>query len=179
MSEAEMEHVTEPLDGAQMGIINGGGAAHGEAAAPEEAGPLRRLTTSPGQKLRTTVTIGTSADYTSAFARQVSDMVNTAYGYGRLSSSEVRQRLAMGDDDDRANRVLHLAWRDGKVVGCCSSTLQTPWCPRGCGHWGLLVVDVEAQGSGVASALVSAAENRLIDAGLASVQITILGPRRK
>ena len=53
----------------------------------------------------------------------------------------------------------------------CSSTLQTPWCPSGCGHWGLLVVAVEAQGTGVASALVAAAERRLVEAGLREVQI--------
>ena len=39
-------------------------------------------------------------------------------------------------------------------VGACSSTYATPWCERGCGHWGLLAVAPDAQGSGVASALV-------------------------
>jgi GNAT superfamily N-acetyltransferase len=104
-------------------------------------------------------------------------MANRAYGYPRLSPPEVMQRLGMGDDGKDANRVLHVAFRldpgsgDEILVGCCSSTRQTPWCPRGCGHWGLLVVDVEAQGTGVASALVRAAEQRLRSHGLQSVQI--------
>jgi len=123
------------------------------------------------------VEIGTSKLATQAFCCQVAEMANRAYGYPRLSPPEVSQRLSMGDDGKHANRVLHLAFRlqttDGEeiLVGCCSSTKQTPWCPRGCGHWGLLVVAVEAQGTGVGSALVRAAEQRLRLAGLQSVQI--------
>ena len=26
--------------------------------------------------------------------------------------------------------MLHLAYRNGKLLGCCSSTLQPPWTPR-------------------------------------------------
>jgi len=95
-------------------------------------------------------------------------MVCRAYGYCRVSKHEVRQRLHMGDG--QPNRV-HLAVRGGTLVGCCSSTLQTPWCPSGCGHWGLLAVDPAAQGQGVASALVAAAEALLYGAGLREVQI--------
>ena len=43
--------------------------------------------------------------------------------------------------------------------------------PSGCGHWGLLVVDVNAQGTGVASALVRTAEARLASLGCRQVQI--------
>ena len=77
----------------------------------------------------------------------------------------------MGDAGEQANRVLHLGWRDGHLVGCCSSTKAVGWAPRGCGHWGLLSVAQEAQGTGVASALVVAAEARLRDAGLGHVQM--------
>jgi GNAT superfamily N-acetyltransferase len=77
-------------------------------------------------------------------------------GFERLTESDVLNRLAMGDAGPRANRVLHLALRSGELVGCCSSTFQPPWTTEGCGHWGLLVVDKAAQGTGVASALVSA-----------------------
>jgi len=107
-----------------------------------------------------------------AFPERVSCMVNDAYGYQRLSPMEVIHRLSMGDSGDAANRVLHLAWRcDGELVGCCSSTTQVPWCPHGCGHWGLLVVNVAAQGTGVAGALVAAAEARLALHGLHQCQI--------
>ena len=46
-------------------------------------------------------------------------------------------------------------------MGCCSSTYQPPWTEDGCGHWGLLVVALSAQGTGVATQLVAAAERRL------------------
>ena len=142
-----------------------------DAPETDEAGPLRRISTMPSMNESVTVTIGTSSDAGNGFAKHVSSMVNSAYGYGRLSPHEVLHRLAMGDAGDDANRVLHLAWRESQLVGCCSSTLSVPWAPRGCGHWGLLVVAVEAQGTGVASALVAAAEARLHASGLASVQI--------
>ena len=97
-------------------------------------------------------------------------MVNDSYGYNRLSGAEVRGRLAMGDDP-HPNRVLHVASRGGTIVGCCSSTLQVPWCDDGCGHWGLLTVAEEARGEGVGTALVAAAEARLRAAGLDAVQM--------
>ena len=48
---------------------------------------------------------------------------------------------------------------------------MVPWQGPGCGHWGLLVVAVEAQGTGVGSALVAAAEQRLAASGLLYVGI--------
>ena len=182
----------DPLDGPRDGPIDG--------EAQEDAGPARRISTLSSRDA-VTVEVGTSALCTGTFATQVSQMVNEAYGYGRLSPGEVRQRLGMGDAGENANRVLHVAWRGDALVGCCSSTKQVPWCPTGCGHvcvataatqtampwrahalrkcalgcpppqWGLLVVAVEAQGTGVASALVAAAEERLMEAGLGSCQI--------
>ena len=117
------------------------------------------------------VVVGTSALATSDFVSACARMINMSYGYHRVSEGEICNRLAMGDSSDSANRVLHVATRGGALVGCCSSTKQTPWCPSGCGHWGLLVVDVAAQGTGVATALVTAAEQRLREAGLRQVQI--------
>ncbi|CAE7928883.1 unnamed protein product, partial [Symbiodinium necroappetens] len=114
------------------------------------------------------VVIGTSED--KHLARKVAELCNEAYGYRRLSENEAKGRLAMGDDED-ANRVLHLAFRGKQLVGCCSSTLQPPWTPRSCGHWGLLSVLPEAQGTGVASALIAAAERRLFESGCCAVQI--------
>lgn len=102
---------------------------------------------------------------------RVTEIVNTSYCYQRLSAGDVSSRIAMGDAGDHANRVLHLAHYEGDLVGCCSSTLQPPWTQPGCGHWGLLVVAAEAQGTGVASALVRAAEKRLKSHGRNMIQI--------
>jgi len=99
-------------------------------------------------------------------ARALTAMVNRSYGYRRVSEGEMRHRLSTA-----RNRVLHVAMRDGALVGCCSSTLHTPWSGPGCGHWGLLVVDPPAQGTGVASSLVHAAEQRLYSHGLRRAQI--------
>jgi GNAT superfamily N-acetyltransferase len=113
------------------------------------------------------VEIGTSAlAHDTEFVAKLSRMVNAAYGRHRLGVTEARHRLL-----SCGNRVLHVATRDGQLVGCCSSTLHTPWCEPTCGHWGLLVVDEAAHGSGVATALVAAAEQRLANAGLRAVQI--------
>ena len=112
------------------------------------------------------VMIGTSdLAQSQTFVRELVAMVNSAYGYGRISEGEASHRLRAGDSRLSRNRVLHVAMREGKLVGCCSSTLHVPWQGPGCGHWGLLVVDPATQGTGVASALVHAAEARLSDAG--------------
>ena len=115
--------------------------------------------------------VGTSSLISEHIVLRIRDLVNIAYGYARLSARDVVERLAMGDAGAQANRVLHVGWRDGHVVGCCSSTLCVGWVPRGCGHWGLLSVAQEAQGTGVASALVAAAEARVREAGLRFVQM--------
>merc|ERR1712070_579023 len=73
-----------------------------------------------------------------------------------------------GDPDSRSSRVMHIAFVNGVAVGWCSSTLFG-W--GGDGHWGALAVDPAAQGQGIASALVMAAEKRLLEAGCESVQI--------
>ena len=94
-------------------------------------------------------------------AQALSALVNEAYGYRRVSEWDMQHRLRAG-----RNRVLHVATSsDGRVVGCCSSTLFAPWCEPGCGHWGLLAVRVSHQGGGVATALVEAAERRLATEG--------------
>ena len=122
------------------------------------------------------VVIGTSemARADPELVNKITTMVNSSYfallrevlpegteGYERVSTDDVVERLGMGDAGARANRVLHLAFRAGELVGCCSSTFQPPWTDQGCGHWGLLVVSQAAQGTGVASAIVAAAERRL------------------
>ena len=114
------------------------------------------------------VKIGTSA-LSGSFARELANVVNRAYGYRRVSESEIVRRLSRGDG--ARNRVLHVAMRNGAIVGCCSSTLHTPWTGPGCGHWGLLAVDPEAQGTGVATALVAAAEQRVYSHGLRHIGI--------
>lgn len=96
------------------------------------------------------------------FVERISSMVNRAYGYMRIDEDDVLDRLSMGDPGSaRANRVLHIAFLGERPVGCMSSTFKVPWAENGCGHWGLLVVDVDMQGKGIASAMVKAAEARL------------------
>lgn len=118
------------------------------------------------------VVIGTSnmVEDDPLLAGRITQMVNAAYGYGRVSEGEIRNRMSMGSSF-RPNRVLHLAWRGDVVVGCCSSTIQPPWTCCGCGHWGFLSVHPDVQGAGIASALVLAAEQRLAQAGCIAVQI--------
>ena len=103
-----------------------------------------------------------------ALVERVAAMINEAYGRARVDPDEVRGRLASGDRAG-ANRVLHLGFCAGELVGCISSTLQADWTKEGCGHWGLLVVAVAAQGGGVATALVRAAEARLVASGCVQV----------
>jgi ribosomal protein S18 acetylase RimI-like enzyme len=99
---------------------------------------------------------------------QVVTLFNDAYSRSaaknRLSPKEVAYRLKLsGDGSTRANRVLLLAFKGDNLVGCVSSTFQTPWSKEGWGHWGMLAVSTEAQGQGIASLLVAAAERRLAE----------------
>lgn len=106
---------------------------------------------------------------TSQMAEEDRTFVSSIANFSDKSEREVRQRLAYGDvGSERANRVMHVALINGVPVGWCSSSTQS-W--GGDGHWGALSVDPSAQGKGVASELVAAAEKRLLDAGCQSVQI--------
>jgi len=113
------------------------------------------------------VVIGTS--------RMVADddtLVQRIANFSDKYEGEVERRMAMGDAGNEGAsynaRLMHVALLNGVAVGWCSSST------RGCGgdgHWGALAVDPAVQGRGVASALVKAAEQRLLDAGCQSVQI--------
>jgi hypothetical protein len=113
------------------------------SAAATEVGSSNR-----GAMSAVSVEVGGSRQASSDFAERVAAMVNSAYGYDRISSSEVKQRLAMGDAGLQANRVLHLAWRDGCLVG---AYLSSPLRRRGpVSHvplFGLLSVDLQRQAS--------------------------------
>jgi len=99
------------------------------------------------------------------FVSSIVSMVNKSYGCMRLDEHDVTDRLQMGDPGaSSANRVLHLAMLGDRPVGCMSSTFRVPWAENGCGHWGLLVVDSNMQGQGIASAMIVAAERRLAGA---------------
>merc|ERR1712187_298100 len=98
-----------------------------------------------------------------------STLVRRISNFSDKSEREVRSRLSYGDvGSESANRVMHVAFLNGVAVGWCSSSTCS-W--GGDGHWGALSVDPIAQGKGVGSALVEAAEKRLLDAGCQSVQI--------
>ena len=181
IAEAEEEHRAASAEEApRVASAASGNPAAEEAPAPTSAidvriGSTAMLQDDPAPSA-IDVRIGSTAMLQDdpALVEKIATMVNTAYfegmrellpegatEYERVSCEDVLNRLEMGDDGPRANRVLHLAFRDGSLVGCASSTFQPPWTPDGCGHWGLLVVDLAAQGSGVASAIVTAAEARL------------------
>merc|ERR1719476_538257 len=101
--------------------------------------------------------------------REDSTLVSRISRFSGKGEREVSSRLSYGDaGSERANRVMHVAMLNGVAVGWCSSSTRG-W--GGDGHWGALAVDPSAQGKGVASALVAAAERRLLDAGCRSVQI--------
>merc|ERR1711998_277243 len=132
---------------------------------------VSHLESSQQQPVRVVVGDSTHAE-DETLVQQITTLVNTAYHaslsglpgaknyHARLSLEEVRDRLCRGDEGDAANRVLLLAFRGNQILGVISCTYQPPWTPTDCGHWGLLAVDTAAQGTGVASALVRAAEQR-------------------
>ena len=186
------------------------------AALPEEVASAEAPNTTIEVRIGTTEMAAADEE----LVGRIADLINSAYfaalrellpphatTYSRVDEDDVYHRLEMGDAGARANRVLHLAFRDdGVLVGACSSTYQPqllwrnysgailaqslaqfwrnsgailrnsltraysrdryqpPWCEEGCGHWGLVAVAPEAQGGGVASALVRAAELRLAGA---------------
>ena len=109
------------------------------------------------------VRVGGSADVRAdaSLPNRISALVNMAYGTRRVDPYEVFQRLTL-DGQTWPNRVLHLATRRGELVGVCSSTIQPGWTAKGVGQWGLLAVAPSSLGMGVASALVRAAEARLL-----------------
>lgn len=151
-----------------------GAAAPGNEMAEVEVASLMPVD-APNQPAaaRVSVTIAKSSMLLEdeMLARRIVDVVNRAYGYRRISEGEVRDRVGKGDMGCCSNRVLHIAWRGGEAVGVCSSTIQAPFTCVGCGHWGILAVDPSAQGTGVARALVAAAEHRLARAGCIAVQV--------
>ena len=124
------------------------------------------LTVQPDRRDLPPVSVVIGASSLEPNVHALAALVNAAYGHHRVGVAEMRHRLTTA-----RNRVLHVALRDGRPVGCCSSTLHVPWCGPGCGHWGLLAVAPEAQGTGVASALVAAAEQRLASHGISHVQM--------
>jgi len=106
---------------------------------------------------------------TSRMMKEDHTLVSRISRFSSKSEGEVMLRLSYGDaGSDHTNRVMHIAFLNGVAVGWCSSSTSS-W--GGGGHWGALAVDPQAQSMGVASALVHAAEKRLLDAGCQSIQI--------
>lgn len=121
------------------------------------------VTFADGREIK--VIIGTSEHIQEPLVDQICRIVDEAYSkvgkHKRVDRYDAVDRLEMGDAGPQANRVLHLAFKGDELVGCASSTFSPGWTPEGCGHWGLLAVDPSHQNSGVATALVIAAERRL------------------
>lgn len=106
---------------------------------------------------------------TSQMMKEDSTLVSRIAKFSDKCEREVRSRLSYGDaGSESSNRVMHVALLNGVAVGWCSSS---PCSWGGDGHWGALSVDPNAQGKGVGSSLVEAAEKRLLDAGCETVQI--------
>lgn len=185
---AKLTFILEKVS-AQLKELDEGGEEEEDVPANQESrlpstypsNSSKRAKSSAAQDI--TVVIGTSRlAEDSKMVERIKMMVNDSYRealkeelgpqshcYQRVTNHEVVDRLGMGDAGLRANRVLHVAFRGEtlapeSVVGCMSSTFQPPWTPSGCGHWGLLVVDKDSQGQGIATVLVKAAELRLAGA---------------
>ena len=148
------------------------------AAAQQDAPPLRviaehllsvRLASAHPPVV---VHIGSSDDMRAdaSLPNRISSMVNAAFGTARVDPPEVFSRLTL-EGQAWPNRVLHLAYRGDTLVGCCSSTVQPGWTRKGTGQWGLLTVAAASLRTGVASALVAAAEARLVAAGCNAIAI--------
>jgi len=139
----------------------------GEVSEQEKAAAAGGAKASPVQ-----VVIGNSEMAAKpGFVQQIVSVVNRAYGCRRVDEDDVLDRLQMGDPGSSfGNRVLHLAMMGDRCVGAMSSTFKVPWAESGCGHWGLLSVDPDEQGKGIASAMIAVAERRLAGA---CVQIQI------
>lgn len=137
-----------------------------EAYPVNEAGPIKAY---PPVEVR----IGTHADAKGdpTLANRIASLINEEFGSRRVDAVEIFERLTLAGQSWE-NRVLHLATRDGALIGVCSSTIQPGWTAAGCGQWGLLAVTSGSRGTGVASALVAAAEARLAAAdGCHSIEI--------
>ena len=118
------------------------------------------------------IVIGDSGD--AVHASEIASVVNQAYGRSRTSANEIANRPKAGGTQ-AANRVLHLAYREGHTaVGCISST--PPW-GGGCGQWGFLAVAVAGRGGGVAAALVGAAGGGWWGTGVRTCRLSMCGVR--
>jgi len=125
----------------------------------------------------TTKLLGEHPELTDRLSKMINDAYAAVGGHAlMLQQQPVLQRLRLGDGADargdgimNRNRVLHVAFVGSEAVGCISSSKSTTW-KADMGHWGLLVVDLKMQGKGIASALIAAAEARVMES-CASLQI--------
>jgi len=134
------------------------------------SGPTDRCVVKfPDDRGEILVIIGTSEHIAvPGLVDRICRIVDAAYSsvgkHKYVDEEDAIDRLEMGDAGPQANRVLHLAFKGEQLVGCASSTFSPGWTPEGCGHWGLLAVDPAHQKSGIATALVLAAERRIATA---------------
>lgn len=103
------------------------------------------------------------------------DLVHSAYrGQGGWTTEA--DLIDGGRTDAEELRELRpdllVAEQDGGLVGCCS---LVPRAHRA--HFGLFAVRPARQGTGVGSALLTAAEQRARDLGLQEVEMTVLSVR--
>jgi GNAT superfamily N-acetyltransferase len=100
---------------------------------------------------------------------QIVEMIDATYGKGYATGRQVKRWLSHGEKGEYSHRVLHLAFRDGKLVGCVLATCSLFIAPKACGHWGMLAIHRAAQGTNVEKELVHAAETHLMKGGCVMV----------
>ncbi|MXO59771.1 GNAT family N-acetyltransferase [Altererythrobacter salegens] len=90
-------------------------------------------------------------------------------GY-EVTADEVAARLPQMTEEGRA---VFVAERDGRVVGCLSTSLmRVIHRPAPVGRISMMVVEDRMRGLGIGAELVAAAERHLLDAGCQVIEVT-------
>lgn len=89
--------------------------------------------------------------------------------FTRTSFNEIVLRLQMCSDPHSARKLLLAFDSKRSCLGCCSAT--APYGEPGLGEWGLVCVATQAQGQGIGSLLVAAAEAHCVLRGCDVIQL--------
>ena len=89
---------------------------------PEPVSPTDVQTERPRAPVRVEIGANVIDGTSPSTVETITSLINRAYGHYRVSPEAVHHRMRTG-----RNRVLHVATREGTIVGVCSSTLYVPW----------------------------------------------------